>query len=568
MNVCSQPLFIKLNLLLLIICTWLPVQIAGAQSAGDLIRDNPLPEPVPKAKAPTVKPSLPVIKSKRKGPFFEISTVEISGVTLFSMDEFEGLTAQVTGSAASLTDIENLASAIDRFYISKGYISHTLIPAQDITSGLVKLIVVESKLGNVDLKTPEEGVRFNLESARDIAVNGQPDSGLLNVNKLQESMGVLSDTPGLAASAQLIPSATVEGTDVVIRLEDTGLMSSTVQLDNHGSRYVGQERITGFAVLDSPFGLGDQLTGTVVETRGSDTLALTGSLPVFNNGSRVLASLSWLDYSLVDSDTSGSGSALSMGLQLTVPKMLAPQWSSIESLGLNISDVVNKTEGIETSDKKVISLTAGSRGSWLAASSKAAYSYDMSFTLGDVDLSGNSSDKSSDALTAKKHGAFFKINGQMTRQQRLSDDVIFTMMVKGQYGFNNLDSSQKMSLGGARGIRAYPTGEAAGDTALLYRVELKRQFEPSLSGQAFFDGGWVKLNHDTWSGWQSGVDSPNTYSINGVGIGFDWFAKERVTVKGQAGFRLGSNPGRDSKENDSDGRDSDVRVWLQVMIRI
>ncbi len=336
-----------------------------AQDAGELLRDSHLPEPPEQQKpAPDMVPNIPSPQAKRRPPFFKISQVDISGITLFSEADFAEMKRQALGPAVCLADIEGLAKTIDQFYLSKGYLSRTIIPEQDISSGRVQLIVTESRLGQIDLKTSAKGVRFNLDRARELAADGQPDSGLLNVFALQDAMAVLTNTPGVKASAQLLPSVTVEGTDVVIRLEDTELADSTALVDNHGSRFVGQERLLGFVVLNGPLGYGDQFTGTAVKTEGSQTLAISASVPVLTKGARLTGSISYLDYKLIDSATSGKGDALSGYIQLVQPGLLSKDIYSRESLSLSQSHLYDETAGVEAADKIVTTLVAQIQGAW------------------------------------------------------------------------------------------------------------------------------------------------------------------------------------------------------------
>ena len=45
--------------------------------------------------------------------------------------------------------------------------------------------------------------------------------------------------------------------------------------------------------------------------------------------------------------------------------------------------------------------------------------------------------------------------------------------MRGQLAFDNLDSSEKMELGGAYGVRAYPEGEAYGDQGYVATLEAR-----------------------------------------------------------------------------------------------
>ena len=62
----------------------------------------------------------------------------------------------------------------------------------------------------------------------------------------------------------------------------------------------------------------------------------------------------------------------------------------------------------------------------------------------------------------------------------MTDRVSLYAAINGQFASKNLDISEKMGLGGANGVRAYPEGEAYGDQGYVLNLEA-RCLLPSLS---------------------------------------------------------------------------------------
>ena len=81
-----------------------------------------------------------------------------------------------------------------------------------------------------------------------------------------------------------------------------------------------------------------------------------------------------------------------------------------------------------------------------------------------------------------------------------------------QWAGKNLDSSEKFVLGGASGVRAWPSGEATGDEGWLAQAELRYQ-----AGWAqpyvFMDAGTVRINKNPWT------SAANRRHIAGAGFG-------------------------------------------------
>ena len=85
--------------------------------------------------------------------------------------------------------------------------------------------------------------------------------------------------------------------------------------------------------------------------------------------------------------------------------------------------------------------------------------------------------------------------------------------LSGQLAGNNLNSSEKYSLGGSYGVRAYPQGEASGDAGNMLNIELEHDFMPKLQGLLFYDYGHIKVNQNNFT------TADNTRTIAGAGIG-------------------------------------------------
>jgi hemolysin activation/secretion protein len=79
------------------------------------------------------------------------------------------------------------------------------------------------------------------------------------------------------------------------------------------------------------------------------------------------------------------------------------------------------------------------------------------------------------------------------RQQQLPRDVLISIRGSAQFTNKNLDSSEDFMLGGPTGIRAYPTGEAAGDRGWLTQLELQRRYG-DYTPYMFYDYGKIDTN--------------------------------------------------------------------------
>ena len=145
---------------------------------------------------------------------------------------------------------------------------------------------------------------------------------------------------------------------------------------------------------------------------------------------------------------------------------------------------------------------------------------------------GNLDIKSPEALAldqspAGRHtdGSFTRLSFQGSRLQDLIERTSFFLGLAGQWASTNLDSSQQISLGGPRAVRAYPVNEAVADEGVVVNAELRYAVTPGVTLSGFYDFGWARFN----------VDPPptvvdNDRTLRGYGVGVYWTAPWGMTV--------------------------------------
>ena len=134
--------------------------------------------------------------------------------------------------------------------------------------------------------------------------------------------------------------------------------------------------------------------------------------------------------------------------------------------------------------------------------------------------------------------------------------------MSGQWASKNLDSSEKFTLGGSSGVRAYGSGEASGAHGRMANVELRWRIDPTLTIAGFYDMGTVRANvrND-----YRGAPELNRYGLKGRGVAINWLAFDVFNVRAVWAQRNGDNP----NPNDVTGKDQDGslvrdRIWLTI----
>jgi hemolysin activation/secretion protein len=101
----------------------------------------------------------------------------------------------------------------------------------------------------------------------------------------------------------------------------------------------------------------------------------------------------------------------------------------------------------------------------------------LSWTRGKLGMNGDT--QAVDAASARSAGGFNRFNLDLARIQSLNDRLDVYARVSAQWTGHNLDSSEKLGLGGVNGVRAYPNGEGYGDMAGWRRRKCAMPSAPS-----------------------------------------------------------------------------------------
>jgi hemolysin activation/secretion protein len=143
----------------------------------------------------------------------------------------------------------------------------------------------------------------------------------------------------------------------------------------------------------------------------------------------------------------------------------------------------------------------------------------------------------------------------LARLQTISGPVSVFGSVRGQVAFNNLDISEKMELGGAYAVRAYPEGEAYGDQGYVAtaeaRLALPRVIPGALQLFAFVDVGEVDYVKRRY------FDGSNHAVRSAYGAGATWTAPYDIVLRATYARKLGS-------ADATAAPDRSGRAWFQI----
>lgn len=487
-------------------------------NAGQLLRDV---QSVPLAPAtqPALQPSAdaPTHASQPNERAFLVKTLVFSGNQEVPTAALQMLVEGVVGSEQTLSQLNTVARRITAYYREKGFaVARAYLPAQDITDGQVTISIVEGRMARSTLAN-----QSRLSDARASAYLGDvKDGDVIRAAQIERGLLLLQDTPGVSTSrATLQPGASPGTSELLIDLQPAAAVSGNATLDNYGSRYTGEYRLGANLNLASPLHIGDLLSLSALSS--GDNLQygrLAYQLPLGADGLRVGAAYFDLRYKLGKefSTLEAHGTASSATVYASYPFIRSTLrnlngTASFESKHLN--DDVDSTT---TTGKRVqVGNLALSGNQQDAFGGGGVNNLDLVLTMGHLDIQSASA-LALDASSAQTNGAYSKLSYTASRKQRLANNTLVLASFAGQQASKNLDSSEKFSLGGPSGVRAYPSSEATGDTGYRATLELQQSLLPGVQGTLFYDAGTVRVNKNVFD-----TTAANHRTLSGAGFGLN-----------------------------------------------
>lgn len=546
-------------------------QLQGAQPDAGTIRHEVERAPF-NISEPRFSPSIRI--TEKESSSTENGTLRISvkrfvfeGVTLISEPLLQKEVVGFVDRLLTIDELDQAARRVTSAYVRAGYIAEAFVPPQEVADGVVTIRVVEARLGKVIVEE-KNGVRLSRETAAAYVTTAQPTGQYVDTVQMERGLRLLQATPGVRSSALIRKGSIPSTVDAVLTLEPASLVRGEVGFDNFGGETTGQYRISAGVSLESPTGRGDRIALKTLNSEGLNYARLSYSQPLGTDGVTAGVSASWLGYQLGDSFRVLDATGASFTAGGFVSKNLIAGKRSIMTGAIGYDYHRYKDDVMHTrlSDKNLHLFTFGLSGGLKDDFIDGAWSTGgFSVVSGVLDLSKIDDLSIIDSQTARTAGSFAKLTFNLSREQYLFREYLrLYTAVSGQITSDNLDSSEKFFLGGPYGLRAYPQGEGAGDSGLLISTELRIQAAPAFQLFYFYDWGMIRQYNETWDGWQTNVGEPNTYTLNGIGMGIQLTPLDNLKIRGTVAMRLKQNPLADAQGHDHDGTRRDPRFWIEA----
>lgn len=516
---------------------------------------------LPKAQKPSLAPQ-PEMQPKA-GLSVTVTRFEFVGNTLLAEPVLQAAVAPWLNRPLDFNELRKAAAAAAEAYRAAGWIVRAYLPEQDIQGGVVRIRILEAVFGAVQLEGAE-ALHVRPDLIRDYVLAAQTPGQPLSADAIDRALLLIDDLPGVGVTGNLKAGAAEGQTDLVLVLKPMPAVSGSVSADNTGARSTGADRLAGSLAGNSLLGLADRASADLIHTEGSDYLRGGWNVPLGSRGLRAGLSYSHLQYRVISPEFAAldlKGSSSNTGLDASYPLLRGRARNVFLSLGLEHKTYDNDSGDTSISHYKIDLATVGvAANRFDSVGGGGANSGSLQLSTGKVNLDG-SANQAADAAGPRTQGSFTKVRYALSRSQVLGLNGSVTAAVNGQLASRNLDSGERLYLGGASGVRAYPANEAGGADGTLFNLDARYRLPRNFTASAFYDWGEVKVNHDNDF---AGAAARNNLTLQGAGVGLAWVGSNGLNVRATWSHRLGHNPNPTAAGMDQDGSLDLNRLWFMA----
>jgi len=497
-----------------------------------------------------------------------LKNIQFQGVSILGDMELKGIVEPYLNTPMTYEQMLEIGMTVEAYYRKNNYLARAILPPQDLTQGILTIDVIESVFSKIeieqelaDLPNTQDHVTAIIEAQQRV---GEP----LNTQSLDRALALANDVPGINAQGSLRQGREPGETELLLKLYQGRTRQAELNIDNAGSRSTGAIRTLITLNWFNPGDFADLLNAVAVHTQGSDYARLAYSVPVGTDGWRMGVNASAMSYKVVVGDqgmVGAFGQAITKGLEWVYPLLRADDRSATVTLTADTKKFQNTSaQGLVMSDYEAKVMAAQVSGFFRDLNpGGGSGTYSLQLSHGAINLDGSLSQQT-DRNTVQTEGQFNKIRLNGTWQQAITTQTSAFVSYTGQLSDKNLDSSEKMQLGGMNGVRAYPTGEGSGSDGQMIQLELREQLENGINMAAFYDWGQVWLQHDPN---YPGGPQHNQNTYKGIGASVGYTTEEGINIKATWARKVGTNPNPNPiNGNDMDGTRDRNRYWLQVTL--
>ncbi|MEL6205550.1 MAG: ShlB/FhaC/HecB family hemolysin secretion/activation protein [Pseudomonadota bacterium] len=220
----------------------------------------------------------PLAPPQAEAACFPIATIDISGVTLLAEEDISQISETFVRQCMGEQAIRTLLQALNAAYVERGFVtSRAYLPDQDLSSGVLRIIVVEGFIEGYELVTERETSDARRLRKLATAFPGEV-GGPLQLREIEQGLDQIRRLASENPTADLMPGEEPGGTIVSITSTPEDQVRGLIGFDNDGSSATGENRLRFTLAADDILGVNEAFTFSLVGATGATSVV--GALDV------------------------------------------------------------------------------------------------------------------------------------------------------------------------------------------------------------------------------------------------------------------------------------------------
>lgn len=172
---------------------------------------------------------------------FEITRFAVEGNTLLAPPDIEKLLTPYTGKDRNFGHVQMALEALEAAYHARGYnIVQVGLPEQELNQGVVRLQVIETKIGKLRV----EGNKVFSEDNIRRSVPGLVEGRTPNLGRVSSSLKLANENPSKKTALQLQSGDNDDEVNAVLKVADEKQWKVGASVDNSGNPSTGKSQLT------------------------------------------------------------------------------------------------------------------------------------------------------------------------------------------------------------------------------------------------------------------------------------------------------------------------------------
>lgn len=457
---------------------------------------------------------------------FDISRFEVAGNTLLPAADVERAVAPFAGHDRDFGDVQRALEALEELYHQRGYNVVTVrLPEQELNGGVVRLQVVQTKIGKVIVSGNQAFSEANIRASLPTLQPGRTP----NLTKVSANLKLANENPARKIRLSLSEGAGEDEVDAKVEVSDESPWKVMANFDNTGNDPTGKTHAGAVLQNANLFGFDHvaslQYTTTLEHPSKVAVWAAGYHIPLYGAGDSIDL---FASYSNVDSGTVNaglfsvalSGKGAIYGARYNSILARRGEFESRLVWGLDYkafrnSVMFNGQDFGNNVTTHPVSVTYA--GSLSQPGGESAFSASLVQNV-PGGARGGSADFAATRVGAKASWRALRFGG--TVGAALAGDWQARLVANGQFSTDALVPGEQFGAGGSTSVRGFGERDLSTDSGVvlnfeMYTPELCRRADTSCRLLAFYDTAYGKRNHIL-----PGELDQTTISSVGVGLRF------------------------------------------------